>query len=314
MDDDAGIAYSFHRGTVRAGTGTPAFARYPGGVWRPGAVLDGSRDRARTSRVTKRAMRTATRRSRGSSGVGESREFLERIARILVHSGHSPRNLQREFAQVCGLLKEPRERWDAARLNYVSDLPHVIAQWHADTQYLDSHGAPLALPFDARGPSLTSLIRRVLPHANPSDVVASLRELKGIRRHGQLYRPTGQYLAFNQHRTSALAHGLTALLGMLRTVEHNVSSRRGATLLERAAVNPAFPVGELASFHRRLRSVASDFLWAVDGDMRRREGKRRGGRTTRLGVGVFAFEDPQFMGTARRLRVPRRKARRARAS
>jgi hypothetical protein len=36
-----------------------------------------------------------------------SREFLERMARILVHSGHSPRQLVREFRGICSALKNP---------------------------------------------------------------------------------------------------------------------------------------------------------------------------------------------------------------
>ncbi|HVZ35295.1 MAG TPA: DUF6502 family protein [Polyangiaceae bacterium] len=259
--------------------------------------------------MKKRLARTAAPRGRSSSGVGDAREYLERLGRILVHSGHSPKNLLREFGDVCRQLKEPSERWDSARLNYVSDLPHVLTRWHSDAQYLDSRGAPLALPLSGRGPSLSSLIQRVLPSTNVEDVIRSLIELKGIHRRGRLYTPAGQYLTYNQQRTSALAHGLTALLGMLRTVEHNIASRRVATLFERAAINPSFPAAELPSFHRRFKSIAGDFIWSIDGDMRRREAKYAGGRRTRLGVGIFAFEDPQFTGTTRRMkRSPVRRA------
>lgn len=249
---------------------------------------------------------------RAPSGVSYSRDFLERLARILVNSGHSPKRLARDFTQICRGLKEPGEPWESSRLNYIADLPHVIAHWHADAQYLDSRGAPSWLPLRSRGPSLTTLIRQVLPSADPADVVNSLMRLRGLHRRGQLYAPTGRYLAYNQQRTSALAHGLTALLGMLRTVEHNVSRKRGQTVLERAAMNPNFPVRSLPSFHRRLKRLASDFLWAIDGTMRRREGRRRTGPTTRLGVGVFAFEEPLFTGTGRGVRSARIKPRRGR--
>lgn len=258
------------------------------------------------------AARIALSRDRSSSGVGDASEYLERLARILVHCGQSPKKLQREFATVCRSLKEPTERWDAARLNYVSDLPHVITHWHADSQYLDARGAPLALPLSGRGPSVSSLIRRVLPDAKVEDVIQSLIDLKGIRRRGRLYAPTGQYLSYHQQRVSALAHGLTALLGMLRTLEHNVASRREATLFEKTAINPRFPLAELSSFHRRFKSLAGDFIWSIDGDMRRREEKHTSGRRTRLGVGIFAFEDPGFAGMRRRGKSPRTRRVRAR--
>lgn len=242
--------------------------------------------------MKRRLARSVQSRSRASSGVGDAREYLERLGRILVHSGHSPHHLLREFGDVCRDLKKPAASWDSSRLNYVSDLPHVITYWHSESQYLDARGAPLPLPMGGRGPTLRSLVRRVLPAANADDVIRSLIELKGIRRRDQRYLPTRQYLTYNQQRLSALAHGLTALRGMLRTVEHNIASSRSATLFERAAINPSFPVVELGSFHRRLKEVAGDFIWAIDGDMRRREEKHTGGRRTRLGVGLFAFEEP----------------------
>jgi hypothetical protein len=263
--------------------------------------------------VKHRGARQAVVRSRtSSSGVGDAREYLERIGRILVHSGHSPKHLLREFGSVCRQLKEPRERWDAARLTYVSDLPHVITYWHSDAQYLDARGAPLPLPLKGHGPSLSSLVRRVLPSANVDEVIRSLIDLKGVRRRGPLYVPTEQYLTYNQQRLSALAHGLTALLGMLRTVEHNLASPRERTLFERAAINPSFPVAERAAFHRRFKSLAGDFIWSIDGDMRRREEKHVGGRRTRLGVGIFAFEEPPNTGAKKAVRASSRRRAKAR--
>jgi len=168
--------------------------------------------------------------------------------------------------------------------------------------YLDARGRPLPLALSGRGATLRSLVKHVLPQANADDVIRALIELKGIRRRGERYVPTRQYLTYNAQRLSALAHALTALQGMLRTVEHNLSSGRAATRFERAAINPGFPVVELPAFHRRLKESAGDFIWAVDGEMRRREQNARGGARTRLGVGIFAFEEP--VG-ARRSGAPR---------
>jgi hypothetical protein len=76
-------------------------------------------------------------------------------------------------------------------------------------------------------------------------------------------------------------------------------------LLERTAVNPHFPISELPHFHRRLKSRAADFLWAADDHMRRREARTATEPVTRVGVGVFAFEDPLITG--RRARVSARR-------
>ncbi|HYB13049.1 MAG TPA: hypothetical protein VEG67_06235, partial [Myxococcota bacterium] len=85
---------------------------------------------------------------------------------------------------------------------------------------------------------------------------------------------------------------LPVLTGILRTVERNLAGEKSAALLERAAWHPNFPVRALPAFHRRLKLRASDFLSDIDTDMLRREKRFRAGRRTRLGVEIFAFEEP----------------------
>jgi hypothetical protein len=236
-----------------------------------------------------RAPARVRRRAHGGR-TSYSREFLERLARILVRTGHSPRELSREFREICSSLKEPASRWDAAQLAYLGDLPHILALWHSDPRYIDSRGAPIPLPLRAKGPSLSALIERVLPGEDPAAVADSLTKLQGVRRRGALYVPRGRY--FTYPTASARVHGFTALLGMLRTVEHNVAGGRKSTpILERTALNPSFPVSELPAFHRRLNAAAEEILWTLDGDMRRREAAHPGGPRVRLGVGIYAFEE-----------------------
>ncbi len=243
-----------------------------------------------------------------ASGVSVAREFLERLARILVYCGHSPRQLRREFPRICDGLKEPRRKWDPAELNYLADLPHVIAHWHADPQYLDSRGAPLALPLKGKGPSLLTLIERALPEVDPAAAAQSLVRLKAVYRRRDRYLPTDRYFLLSQE--SGFVHGLTALLGMLRTVERNVSGPSRAAIFQRCAFNPSFPVRALPGFHTHVKSAAGDFIWRMDGDMRRAQEADPRGPRTRLGVGVFVFEEPSRAPPARR--SPRSAGRRAR--
>lgn len=250
--------------------------------------------------------RRALARSRPRGGrISHSRECLERLARILVSTGHSPRALAREFRDICGQLKEPARRWDAAQLGYLWDLPHVISHWHSDPQYMDASGKPIPLPLRARGPSLSALIARVLPAEDPAAVTASLMKLQGVKRKGALFRPSGRY--FPYPTVSARVHGFTALLGMLRTVEHNVSARRKSPpMLERTALNPSFPVDELPVFHRRLKKEANRILWRMDEQMRHKEASHRGGARVRLGIGIFTFEEPMGVPGPAKRRARRR--------
>jgi hypothetical protein len=224
-----------------------------------------------------------------ASGIGGAQEFLERLARILVHSGYSPRELPRVFQRICEELKETKRKWDPAELYYLADLPHVIAHWHADPQYLDSRGAPLALPLKAKGPSLLSLIERALPNVDSAAAVQSLVRFKAVYRNKGRYLPSDRHFLLSQE--SGFVHGLTVLLGMLRTVERNLAGPRGSAILQRCAFNPSFPVRALPKFHGHVKEVAGEFLWGIDSDMRRAQEADPHGPRTRLGVGVFVFEE-----------------------
>ncbi len=216
-------------------------------------------------------------------------DCLSRLARILVRCGHSPRDLVRQLRDICRTLDEPSRPWDPRLLSLLAELPHVIAVWHADPRYLDTEGRPLGLALQGPRASLGSLIKQVLPHENPRSVVAALAEMRGIHRRGSRYFPTGRHIVYRQD--TARLNSLTFLVRILRTVERNLSGARTA-ILERNATHPAFPVAALPGFHRRVKVRAADLLWDIDTDLRRREKRFRGGRKTRVGVEIFAFEEP----------------------
>jgi hypothetical protein len=230
-------------------------------------------------------------RSSRAAGAGDyAFECLSRLARILVLCGHSPRDLPRYMREVCRPLGEPSRRWDPERLNFLADLPHVIALWYSDPGYLAAGGRPAALAADGRGATLRSLIERVLPSEDPETVARTLLDMKAIRRQGSRYLPTGRNIAFRQD--SARLHSLSVLMRILRTIERNIAGPKAAAILERNAIHPRFPVAALPGFHRRLKTRAADFLWDTDGDMRRRARRVRRGPMTRVGVEIFAFEEP----------------------
>jgi hypothetical protein len=217
------------------------------------------------------------------------------MAHILVHTGHSPKKLAREFAEVCGGLREPAA--EPADLDFLTGVGEVITRWYKESEFLDSKGRPVALPFKSNRRSLASLIKRVLPNEDPRTVVDSLIRFRGVRRVGNLYLPTDRQLRITGQNASL--HGLQALRGMLRTIEYNVTrATPGSTIYERVAVSPHFPVHALEAFHRWLRGHGKEWLWKADGYMGRRASRGRSGPTTRLSVAMFAFEDPMITGTS----------------
>ena len=232
---------------------------------------------------------------RTGADIGDSREFLDLLAHILVHMGHSPRKLSREFDEICSGLPEPTRAWNPSHVSFLTALPGVIAHWHTDEQFLNSAGLPVPLPLKG-SVSLTSLIARVLPDEDPAVVVDFLIKFQGIRREEHRFLPTDRQLRFTEQ--NAWVYGLRALLGILRTIKYNVT-RAGPsdTIQERVAVSLHFPVHALPAFHRSLKKQAKEFLWGIYRNMARHESQGRSQPSTALSVAVFAFEDPMITGT-----------------
>ena len=246
------------------------------------------------------ARRRVRRNGLRAQGVEYARECLSRLARILVHTGHSPKKLSRDFRDICSELKEPTRPWDPTRLTFYADLPHVIAHWHSDPRYMDSRGRPVPLPLRAGGPSLSALIARVLPGEDPTSVAESLVQLKIVRRRRDLYY-TPSKRSFVYPKAAARIHGMNAFLGMLRTVDHNVAGK-GRRLYERAAINPSIPVSALPAFYAWVEQFGERFLEAADNFLHNREAEKKGGPRVRVGVDVCVIAGPAASGTPFRRR------------
>ena len=229
-------------------------------------------------------------------------EVLSESATILVKTGHSPKELMQTFRRICGALDEPSRPFDPGGIAYVVGLGHVVAHWYSDPDFRDALGQPLRLPLKGRGPCLARLIRRVFPRHDIKAVAASLARAGALRRLGRLYCPTGRYVLVTRDVTSIHIHALTSLVGMLRTVKHNISYAHDeqARLLERAAASLYVPIRAVPEIHRRIKRDMTALLWKLDGYLRSWEVKPGSEPTTHIGVGAYAYEDPTITGAGRK--------------
>ena len=230
------------------------------------------------------------RSSAEAGGVRYVRRCLTQVGQILVECGHSPKTLKREFDVICQNLKEPREPWDPRRLDYFADLRHIITHWRHDASYTDAQGRPKPLPLHGVGPSLATLIERVLPGRDAAAVAASLMRAKGVRRRKGLYVPTAEFIAYTDR--NAEAYCLDALSWMMHTVQHNLSGQGRTPLFERSATNPSIPQAMLPAFHRRLEERAMQFLVPTDAELRDLEESGTSGPRSRVTVAVFVYQSP----------------------
>jgi Family of unknown function (DUF6502) len=252
------------------------------------------------------------RRGTGIQGSKVSQDYAQDVLRqtlaILVQTGHSPRELTRMFRDLSRTLAEPDRPFDPQAMPYVTGLSHIVAHWYSDPAFRDAAGLPRRIPLRGRGPCLANLIRRLFPHQDVTQVTQSLLRANAIRRRGRLYAPTDRYIELRRDLVGVHVHGLMALAGMLRTVQHNIAAGDSVeTLLERSAMNPYIPVRALPEIHRRIKREVTALLWKLDGYLRSWEVEPGTETTTHVGVGAYAYEDPIVTGAPHPRRSSRRK-------
>lgn len=246
-------------------------------------------------------------------------EAMERFVRVLVRRGASQRCIQRAFRRACLLVPRSAAEDGRRASRELIDLGHVLTLWFGDPFYVDSRGDPIPLPLRGPAPSLASLIQHVDPALDAKEVLNTLIRADAVRRVGSRYAPRSRAVAFRGTGAPLHARNFRALLGLLRTLEHNLGPKgSGPAWFEYVAENPRFPVGAREPFDARVREDAMTFLLNQDSRMLNHERKAKPGEpTVRMGVGVFRFEEdvlPDSATTSRmrrsRLQRKRRKVRR----
>lgn len=242
-------------------------------------------------------------------------EAVERFVRVLVRRGVSQRTVQRSFRRAW--LSVPR---DAAENNRQAsreliDVGHVLTLWFGDPFYVDARGDPLPLSLRGAAPSLACLIQHVDPKLDPKQVLKTLIRADAVRSIGSRYVPRTRAVAFRGTGAPLHARNLRALLGMLRTLEHNIAPKdKVPPWFEYVAENPRFPVSAREPYDVGLREDAMTFLRNQDSRMLSHQSKAKPGEpTVRMGVGVYRFEEevlpesPAIRRTKRSRSTPTRK-------
>jgi hypothetical protein len=231
-------------------------------------------------------------------------EAMERFIRVLVRRRVSRPNVERAFRRAWLHVPQKIAEQDRRASRELIDVGHVLTLWFGDPFYVDALGDPLRLPLRGPAPSLASLVQHVDPTLNVTQVLKCLIRADAVRRIGSRYAPRSRAVAFRGTGAPLHARNLRALLGLLRTIEHNTEPEDEVPAwFEYVAENPRFPVSAREPYDARLREDAMTFLRNQDSRMLIHERKAKPGEpTVRMGVGVFRFEEevlPQSAATRR---------------
>jgi len=241
-------------------------------------------------------------------------EAMERFIRVLVRRGVSRRAVDRAFRRAWSHVPQKIAEQDRRASRELIDVGHVLTLWFGDPFYVDARGDPLRLPLRGPAPSLASLVQHVDPTLNVTQVLKCLIRADAVRRIGSRYAPRSRAVAFRGTGAPLHARNLRALLGLLRTLEHNIEPKdKVPAWFEYVAENPRFPVSAREPYDARLRQDAMTFLRNQDSRMLNHQRKTKPGEpTVRMGVGVFRFEEEVLPSSRASLRMKRPRSRRNR--
>lgn len=243
-------------------------------------------------------------------------EAIERVVRVLVRRGVTRKTMESGFRRAWRRIPKSAYKSSARAEREFVDVSHVLTVWFGDPMYVDSTGEPLQLSVEGPAPSLSTLVQHVDPALKVEEVLEHLLKFDAVRKVGDRYAPRSRALALRGTGAPTHAHSLRGLLGLLRTLEHNVEPKAKApTWFEYFAENPRFPVSARADFDAAFRPDAMRFLGDWDSRMLTDERKARPGEpTVRIGVGVYRYEEesPPVIPERSRRKGKRPSARKAR--
>jgi hypothetical protein len=166
----------------------------------------------------------------------------------------------------------------------------LIRLWHRDGRYIDKDARPRPLSLTRGRSSLKSLVARLDPTANASEILQSMRVVGLIRRTSKgKYVPTAESVTIGQLHPLAVEHVAKSVIRLVSTVCRNTDPRgRSFPLIERYAYVPDLNPSDMAEFGDFTRTQGMAYLETVDDWLEQRRVGRTRATTKKGRVGVTA--------------------------
>ena len=209
-----------------------------------------------------------------------------------------PTNISRVSAMTGIPRKEVRrirdliDRYGSTPRDEISPLGDVLHHWYTDQDFLDSDGQPLPLPADGKGKTFELLAKRYAGDL-PSGALKSelLRTGAVTLDDGDQLVPTRRQAvpeSFDDKLITSLSFNL---YGLASTIAFNSNSKRtGAGRIERFVQSDRIPLESKVILRDSLRDRIDRFSIDLD-NMFSKTGKRSGPDMSRVGVGIYYFEE-----------------------
>lgn len=243
-----------------------------------------------TTRLRKKAPRI-----KRLDGVQDWDKTLDHTLWLFLRAGVTPEDITRRTAQI--LRKRRATRALKIPPPDVLEYTRVLTYWRFEPDCLDAKGSPRPLPLKGRSGSFQSLVKRALPDADASDVLAVLQRhrIVGVSKANKVSLLSGAFIPRTAHQAQFVAYSLAGLNGIVGTLVTNLTARHPDDSLgcvQRMAFSERFDERYLPDYDEFTREETASFLEKQDAWLKRHEAKPGKGKKARLahvGIGVFGF-------------------------
>jgi hypothetical protein len=229
-----------------------------------------------------------------------AREATRRFASVMLQCGVTPKLLADAFQEALATSVGTAARRDQG-LRELPEAAHLVTLWCTSSDYVDEGGAPRPLPARGRRRSLEALARKVSPSANVDEIVHYLMKTQTLRKVGRAYALTRRWVYVHGLEGYAHTRSIRALMGLLRTLEHNLCAPTDAdTWFEFAADSLHFPVSQLPALDKRMRREGLGCLRKLDLFMQQCAAERNPAEpTVWVGIDMHRFQQDALTHGAR---------------
>jgi hypothetical protein len=221
-----------------------------------------------------------------------AREAVQLFTRIMIRSGRDLDSVQLAFIEEIAKSRSCITPLSPSSLREIPEAPHLVTLWCATKHYVDKQGVPIPLPKRGARKSIETLARRISASLNVDELVAYLLQTDTIAETQGLFRLTRSFIMLRGISGSAHSRSIRGLLGVLRTLEHNLLSESDADgWFEFTVENPSFPVSKLDDLDKLARRECLSKLRKFDRFMRHCEETRDPSEpTVWVGIGMHRFQ------------------------
>ena len=211
------------------------------------------------------------------------------ISRVAVMTGLTRKEVKR--------LRDKIASGDSKISVKTTPLSDVLHHWHAQSDFTDSNGEPLSLPFNSGEKSFSELVKRYGGDIPAGAMRTEMKRVGAVEEDedGNLSVTRRVFTSSSEHERllTLLVHGAYS---MLSNIAHNTDSEReGGSWAQRIAYTQSLSRDDTGQLRRVARDRIAEFAESIDDIFIAYEALHKNGNRDKekptVAVGVFYFEE-----------------------